>query len=134
MFGKVTISICRKLVLIFHYLCLMYFTNLFLQALPTQENWYDCGLFVFHYGYAVGRWYHNWRCKHHQKSLVESVTGSSYFNKDPDLAIDLRHQISALILSFDEIYDGHHDDKYISSVDISQKRPNKCLMSHNDII
>lgn len=63
----------------------------------------NSGLFVFHYGYAIARWYDGWRCTIQENGLRKSIVDSSFFNHDPDLGFDLRHQISALIVCLDKI-------------------------------
>ena len=81
---------------------------------PTQpnDNWYDCGCYVFHFGYGVARWYDGWRCKkscsdnNRIESLTTSIETTSFLNDNiqdgDDLAFQLRVQISALIHSLDE--------------------------------
>ena len=71
--------------------------------MPTTDFFGNGGLFVFHYGYAVARWYDEWRCKIQEKGLIKCFKESSYFDKNQHLALLLRHQISALIVCLDKI-------------------------------
>ena len=71
--------------------------------MPTTDFFGNGGLFVFHYGYAVARWYDEWRCKIQEKGWIKCLKESSYFDKNQDLALLLRHQISALIVCLDRI-------------------------------
>ena len=83
------------------------FTN---DKWPTQhhKNGYDCGCYVFHFGYVIARWYNGWRCRktctsdNEIETLTTSIENNSFIDNSRDLAFELRHQISSLIHSLDE--------------------------------